>query len=436
MQLLTRQRQQQQVKIRDIFKDHWEDFWRVYRKKFPKKQHKAIEEAVKKMLECGDISKGYYHYKCVNCGKGETKVGFSCKSRFCPRCGRLYTEEWLEKTSEKIANVEHSHLIFTIPEEFREIIYWNREILKELADLAVKTIEAELERQQKKAGKKEKLMVGIILVIHTFGRDMKFNPHFHILLANLAIGKKSGEKRRLGYLSYRALHKVWQYKFLGFMQNYFGGDSRTGIRNLVSECWRNYREGFYVNVQEPMDDATHAIFYIGRYLGRPAIAEYRIVGYDGQEVTFWYKDHQTNQQQYMTLSIYNFIARLVQHIPLKNFQMVRRYGFYARHVGDKIKKVVSAIKKGVQQVFSFFVEKKKWRERRISSFGKDPLICPYCGEEMELWQIWHPKYGLLYDFIRDDTEEVVELPYEPKEEQTEKICQLLMPFMQADGVHS
>ena len=92
-----------------------------------------------------------------------------------------------------MANVEHRHLVFTIPEEFRAIIYWNREILKQLADLVVETIEVELERLQEQAGRKEKLMAGIILVIHTFGRDMKFNPHFHVLLANVAVEKKDGE---------------------------------------------------------------------------------------------------------------------------------------------------------------------------------------------------------------------------------------------------
>ena len=425
----------QQVKIKEIFKDHWEGFWREYRKKFPQNQWGAIEQAVKKMLECGDISKGYYHYKCVSCGKGDVKVGFSCKSRFCPRCGKLYTDEWLEKTAEKIANVEHRHLVFTIPEEFREIIYWNREILKQLADLAVETIEVELERHQKRAGRKGKLIAGIILVIHTFGRDMKFNPHFHILLANVAIEKKGGQKRRLGFLLYRTLHKVWEYKFLRFIKKRFGEDDRIG--GLVSACWQKYPDGFYVNVQKPMKDAEHAIFYIGRYLGRPAIAEYRIVEYDGEQVTFWYKDHESGQREYVTLPVYQFMARLVQHIPLKNFQMVRRYGFYARNVSEKIRDVVATLKKGVQKVFEFFTGKKKWRERRTNSFGKDPLICPYCGAEMELWQIWHPKYGLLYDFIRDGTEEVVELSHESKkEEQTDGICQLLMPFMQADGANS
>ena len=37
----------------------------------------------------------------------------------------------------------------------------------------------------------------------------------------------------------------------------------------------------------------------------------------------------------------------------------------------------------------------------MQAFGRDPLRCPRCGEEMELWRIWHPKYGDLFDLGRD-----------------------------------
>ena len=125
----------QKVKLKTIFKEHWDGFWKDYRAKFPKDMHKTIEEAVEKMMGCGDIANGYFHYKCVSCGHGDTKVGFSCKSRFCPRCGKTYTDEWVEKTAESVADVEHRHLVFTIPEEFRGLFYWNRKLLKQLADL-------------------------------------------------------------------------------------------------------------------------------------------------------------------------------------------------------------------------------------------------------------------------------------------------------------
>ncbi len=38
-----------------------------------------------------------------------------------------------------------------------------------------------------------------------------------------------------------------------------------------------------------------------------------------------------------------------------------------------------------------------YRELMIINFSKDPRKCLKCGQLMELWQIWHRKYGYIYD---------------------------------------
>ena len=53
--------------------------------------------------------------------------------------------------------------------------------------------------------------------------------------------------------------------------------------------YKKYNNGFYVNAQRDLTKIKEAAKYIGRYLSRPAIAEYRISGYDGKSVTFWYE---------------------------------------------------------------------------------------------------------------------------------------------------
>jgi len=40
---------------------------------------------------------------------------------------------------------------------------------------------------------------------------------------------------------------------------------------------------------------------------------------------------------------------------------------------------------------------KLYRERYKDATGKDPLKCRYCGGEMDVWKIWHPKYGVIYN---------------------------------------
>ena len=48
---------------------------------------------VEKMLRCGQPENGYATYICLKCG--ETKrVCFSCKSRVCTACGKVYADDW------------------------------------------------------------------------------------------------------------------------------------------------------------------------------------------------------------------------------------------------------------------------------------------------------------------------------------------------------
>lgn len=396
------------VKIKKIFEDHWERFWRENQHKFPPEQRKSIEEAVEKMLNCGSYKNGYALYQCCSCGKGGIKVGFTCKSRFCARCGKVYTDKWLEKLLSKIANVRHIHIVFTIPKEFRGFFFRNPRFLKDLADMAVETILDVLTGTGKgKKRRKRELLAGMIAVIHTFGRDMKYNPHIHVLLACTAINKATKRREKISYILYEGLHKVWQYKLLNFIKKKAKGD--RNIIKKVAQCWQNRPDGLYVNARKPMKNARQAARYLGRYLARPVIAEYRLVEYDGKNVTFWYNDHKSEQREYCTLPVEEFIGRLVTHIPLKHFQMVRRYGFYGRRVSAVAKSLIRSLGKFVQQEFGAFREPKKgWRERLIETFKRDPLKCPHCGDEMSLWEIWHPRFGKIYEIWEDATDVTTE----------------------------
>src|SRR5690606_37173179 len=102
------------------------------------------------------------------------------------------------------------------------------------------------------------------------------------------------------------------------------------IKQMVDQLYQRYKQGFYVNAEQRMKDARKAAKYIGRYLARPAIAEYRIVHYDGEKVHFWYEDHQTGKRVDEVVPVFQFLYDLLQHIPPKHFRMVGRYGLYSR----------------------------------------------------------------------------------------------------------
>ncbi|MFD1639752.1 transposase, partial [Evansella tamaricis] len=111
------------------------------------------------------------------------------------------------------------------------------------------------------------------------------------------------------------------------------------VHTLVNDLYKRYPKGFYVNAEKKMKNAKGAAKYIGRYLARPAIAEYRIESYDGETIRFWYEDHQTGKKVNVAWPIFRFLFELLQHIPPKHFRMVGRFGLYSRKSHKKTNQI-------------------------------------------------------------------------------------------------
>jgi hypothetical protein len=308
----------------------------------------------------------------------------------------VYIENWVNKQVERIIDVSHRHTVFTVPEELRGKIYWHRDLLKDLSDGVAEVIQYWYRNKAKSRGYE----VGIITTVHTFGRDMGFNPHIHALVTEGAIDKLKNWKD-VGYIPYDYLRKSWQKVLLEIIQKKFGKE--PGIKKLINDLYRRYPKGFYVHAGTRMRDARGAAQYIGRYLARPAIAEYRIISYDGKKIKFWYIDHRTERRKEEELDALEFIGKLVMHVPKKHFRMVRRYGLYRRDINKLAQKIVGIYRYLKTKIKSKLkpkvIKKKRWKERLIQSFGQNPLKCPRCKSEMELWVIWHPQYGNIYDAV-------------------------------------
>jgi hypothetical protein len=73
---------------------------------------------------------------------------------------------------------------------------------------------------------------------------------------------------------------------------------------------------------------------------------------------------------------------------------------FALYLSQKIiERVRKAIGAALQLAFSFSeaVLLELWRRAKITrQFGRDPMECEQCGEEMILWKAWTPKRGVMY----------------------------------------
>jgi hypothetical protein len=347
---------------------------------------------VERTLNCGNIDKGYIKHRCLKCNE-EYIHGFTCKSKFCSKCGRKYSLEWSDKQVDNMLNVTHRHAVFAIPEELRNYFYKKRELLKNLQDAVYGVLSNYYEN--KVSGNHQ---VGLIAVVHTFGSDLKWNPHIHALFTEDGIDKNNKWFKRISHIPYNYLRKSWQKLVLDMIKNNFK-DIRT--KRLINRLYKTYREGFYVNAERDLTNIKQASKYIQRYLARPAIAEYRITEYDGKTVTFWYENKKPKKKVTVTIDVLEFIGKLTQHIHPKGFRVVRRYGLYAR-VKNKLSIEIIKLYNFIKQRNIYEIIKKQntkkmsFKERLIEIFGVNPFKCSNCDSEMILWEVWHRKYGIIY----------------------------------------
>jgi hypothetical protein len=99
--------------IKQILKDNWDDFYAL------RKNHirDVVVENAARVMACGDKEKlGYSVYSCPTCDSTHT-VAHTCKSRFCNSCGKVKNDEWIVKAQDRLINVPHKHLVFTVPSE-------------------------------------------------------------------------------------------------------------------------------------------------------------------------------------------------------------------------------------------------------------------------------------------------------------------------------
>ena len=387
-------------KIKIILEDHWHGFLKIYENKI----RSNVKKEVEKVLKCKDTKYGFIELKCDKCNTTK-KIGFTCKSRFCTSCGKIYTDNWIDNMLGNLINVKHRHIVFTIPEELRKFFGIDRQRLKILPKCAARAVTSWMHS----LNKKEEFTPGIVTVIHTFGRDLKWNPHVHMMVTEGGKGNIT-EWRHIRHISYESLRKRWQKILLDEVTSISGNTKE--VKLLKNKLYKEKDKGFYVYAKTEIKSAKTAAKYVGRYVGRPAISESRILKYDGKNVTYKYTRHEDNKVIVETVHVYEFIKRIIRHIPEKNFKMIRYFGIYSRRSKCK----VNFIKMIDKMVLSIRKSIANWENRILAITGVDPCKCPNCNNKMRFHDIVYPKYGSMQERLRikiiseneDKLEEILE----------------------------
>lgn len=226
---------------------------------------------------------------------------------------------------------------------------------------------------------------GIIAVMHTFGGDLKWNPHMHCIVT---CGGLEGEQwKNMTFVPYRRLRAVWKYHVIDGLRQY-GKRRWKGAGYRAFNQWLDflYRKEWYAHVKERLDSLEFTIRYIGRYAKRPVIAETRLKEFDGETVTVSHKDKKLGQEVILKMPVLEFIGKLVRHIPEKHHRMIRYSGLFAGRVkAEKLGLVRAALKEGALPIYTP-MPVTSWRDRMKRWTGVDPYLCS-CGEMMRMAEL-------------------------------------------------
>jgi len=146
-------------------------------------------------------------------------------------------------------------------------------------------------------------------------------------------------KRQSYFLPVKVLGRIFRQRFVkGLRLAYrrgqlaFGGKtaSLAEARQFQAFVDRLFRQNWIVYAKPSLGGPRTVLRYLGRYTHRVAISNHRLLAFDGQRVTFQWKDYaRGNQQRTMALPAPEFLRRFLQHVLPRGFVRIRQFGYLA-----------------------------------------------------------------------------------------------------------
>jgi len=342
----------------------------------------AACSALERMSTCRTPAAGFVRLRCETCG-GTKTIAFTCKSRLCPSCGWLHAQRFVESVQARLIKCQYRHLVFSVPRELREVFFWQRELLPQACHAAAA---ATLECFQGLC-KKHELVPGIIATCHTFGRNLRFHVHVHLLVTEGAL-QLGGVWQPVHFFPAREYRRRWQYHLLTKLRQAL--PATHPAQHRIGRLFRRYPTGFIVNVESSYRSVRLALSYCCRYLARPPLGERRILAYDGRYVTFAYKDYKTGQQCQERCTGERLVKLLLQHVLPRYARHIHYYGLYRTQAWRRWFERVRRVSRYPQNVGGPATRPLSWRERIIQAFKVDPVLCPHCGTAMVVDEVRWP----------------------------------------------
>ena len=318
--------QKSPITLKRIFQENWNSFLA---------EHQALVTwymayNVWKIMNCREPDGlGFSTFVCPVHSCEIRQVPHSCKSRFCSVCAKVQIDKWVADMNRHFPNCSYFHVTFTVPSQFRTLLFEKRELLNSVFSASTETLISFCKEQG--------FLPAVTAVLHTFGSDLKRHVHIHVIISAGGL-KLSGKAERYtrfeqrkqrnpkakmkkvsvlidnpewmpwAKFPYKMLQKRYQALLIKHLKeqidrsiNSENQDKELMVfsdpaitKTFFDDLKKAYQNGFFVHITEERTDLKLTAAYIGRYARRPPLSEIRIKNYTGEYISFEFKDYKDN----------------------------------------------------------------------------------------------------------------------------------------------
>ena len=297
------------LEVADIFRRHGPE----YREKLGSRMLPSHLRAMLDIEQCRTAARGGQVYFCHQCQK-ERYSYHSCKNRHCPKCGNEQANQWLDQQQQLLLPVPYFLVTFTLPAELRPLARSQQKTVYNLLFRTASQALLQLAHDPRFVGG----TLGLVGVLHTWTRDLRYHPHVHFLVTGGALDHEGRWRSSAPnfLLHEHPLALLFRGKFRAALR-------QAGLSTAVAR--RVWQKDWVVDC-EAVGSGLAACKYLAPYIFRVALSNHRLRQCSNGQVTFQYKESATQQIKTATLPAEKFIHRFLQHVLPPGFIKVRYYG--------------------------------------------------------------------------------------------------------------
>jgi hypothetical protein len=288
----------------------------TYRTQFASQLLPSHLQALTAIEQCRTASLGGHVYYCESCDVTHYQY-HSCRNRHCPQCQFQAGEQWLQRQQARLLPTHYFMLTFTLPAPLRPIARVNQKLIYNLLFRCAAQATQQLALDDRFVGGQ----IGMVGVLHTWGRNLSYHPHVHFLVPGGGLDADNHWQATSHnfFVPVKALSRLFRAQFRDSLRE-------TPLFQAVpTSVWLND----WVVHSQPVGQGQHALKYLAPYIFRVALSNRRIIKFENDKVTFRFRQSDTGQWRSCTLAVFEFLRRFLQHVLPKGFVKVRYYGLFA-----------------------------------------------------------------------------------------------------------